>query len=77
MLVRIPCSSVTIVKQRRCWGTKRPYDVIRREAANYELAMVMGDLLVIHNEVAVFTANAIRLSALEKFGLCTRSPVSV
>ena len=39
--------------------------------------MVMGNLLVIHNEVAVFTANAIRLSALEKFGLCAKSPVSV
>ena len=39
--------------------------------------MVMGDLLVIHNEVAVFTANVIRLSALEKLGLCARSPVSV
>ena len=36
-----------------------PYDVIRREPANYELAMVMRDLLVIHNEVAVFTANVV------------------
>jgi hypothetical protein len=39
--------------------------------------MVMGDLLVIHHEVAVFSANAIRLSALEKLGLCIGSPVSV
>ena len=54
-----------------------PYYVIRREPANYELAVVMGDLLVIHNEVAVFTADVIRLSALEKLGLCARSPVSV
>jgi hypothetical protein len=59
------------------WETKRPYYVIRGEPANYELAMVMGDFLVIHNEVAVFTANVIRLSALEKFGLYTESPVSV
>ena len=39
--------------------------------------MIMGDFLVIHNEVAVFTANVIRLSALEKLGLYTGSPVSV
>ncbi len=40
--------------------------------------MIMGDLLVIYNEVAVrFTANAIRLSALESLGLCIGSPMSV
>src|ERR1700677_3222551 len=52
------------------WETKRPYNVIRGEPANYELAMVMGDLLVIYSKVAVFTANVIRLSTLEKLGLC-------
>jgi hypothetical protein len=39
--------------------------------------MVMRDFLVIHNEVAIFSANVIRLSALEKLGLYTGSPVSV
>ena len=61
----------------KMWETKRPYDVIRGEPADYELAMVMGDFLVIHNEVAFFTSNVIRLPALEKFGLYTGSPVSV
>ena len=38
--------------------------------------MVMGNLLVIHHEVAVFSANAIRLAALEKLRLWIGSPVS-
>ena len=39
--------------------------------------MVTGYFLVIHNEIAVFTANVICLSALEKLGLYTGSLVSV
>jgi len=36
----------------------------------------MGDLLVIHHEVAVFSANVIRLSALEKLGLSFKASPS-
>ena len=69
--VRLSPSS-PLVSQRRCGIPNESYDVIRRESANYELAVVIGDLLVIHN-VAVFTADVIRLSALEKLGLYTGS----
>ena len=77
MLAGTPCLSVTIVKLGRCGTPNDSYDVIWGEPANYELAMIVGDLLVIHREVAVFTANAIRLSALENLGLCIAFSVSV
>ena len=77
MLARTLCLSVTMVKPRDCGTPNDSYDVIRGEPANYEQAMIMGNLFVIYCEVAVFTTNAIRLSALENLGLCIGSPVSV
>ena len=70
MLARTPYLSVTKVKRRKRGTPNDSHDVIWGETANYELAMIMGDLLVIDREVAVFTANAIRLSALENLRLC-------